>query len=78
MVYRGIAQVFKLKATSVWSLDYRPLFAWLEFGLSQVAAIFDKQMLVVEHLEYDSDAALYFQRSTVLFLEIILVYSLSR
>lgn len=46
--------------------------------MSQAAAMVDPAMLVVKNLGYDSWETVYFQRSTVILTELVLVYALSR
>ncbi|KAJ5488664.1 Dolichyl pyrophosphate Glc1Man9GlcNAc2 alpha-1-3-glucosyltransferase [Penicillium diatomitis] len=64
--------------TSEWTLDYPPFFAAFEWLMSQAAAWIDPAMLMVNNLNYDSWQTIYFQRSTVLVTELVLVYALSR
>ncbi|XP_039313304.1 probable dolichyl pyrophosphate Glc1Man9GlcNAc2 alpha-1,3-glucosyltransferase [Solenopsis invicta] len=63
-----------MNAQSPWTLDYPPLFAWFEYCLSQVAVLFDPEMLKVENLNYASSATIYFQRGTVIFADLIFAY----
>ncbi|KAL8988944.1 MAG: hypothetical protein Q9177_002061 [Variospora cf. flavescens] len=58
--------------------DYPPGFAYFEWLLSQVARYVDPNMLAVEALGYDSWQTIYFQRTTVILTEMLLVYSLDR
>ncbi|KAK2746455.1 glycosyl transferase [Onygenales sp. PD_40] len=64
--------------TSEWTLDYPPFFGGLEWLLSKAAFYADPEMLKLENLNYDSWQTVYFQRFSVIVLELVLVFALHR
>ncbi|GMH33524.1 hypothetical protein BSKO_01358 [Bryopsis sp. KO-2023] len=54
---------------SEWTLDYPPLFAWLEFLLAKIAAFVDPKMLEVSKEPYETTETIYFQRFSVIILD---------
>jgi alpha-1,3-glucosyltransferase len=56
---------------SEWTLDYPPLFAYFEFTLSKIAYYFDKNMLKIESLNYNSSITILFQRLSVILTELL-------
>ncbi|ORZ11140.1 glycosyltransferase family 57 protein [Absidia repens] len=65
-----------LEATSEWTLDYPPFFAWFEKLLGIVGQWVDPGMVEVSALGYSSPATVVYQRLTVMVSELVLYSAL--
>ena len=67
------------EATSEWTLDYPPLFAWFERLLALGAPYFDAAMLQISAVPYASPPTVAYQRLTVVVVDALLgAWRLSR
>ncbi|KAG4303492.1 hypothetical protein PCK1_000010 [Pneumocystis canis] len=64
--------------TSQWTLDYPPFFCWMEYFFSLLGQWIDSEMLKITNFNYANNKTIYFQRSTVIVTEFVLIYSLRR
>ena len=66
------------ESTSKWTLDYMPFFAFFEWLLAQPAALYDREIVRVENLEYLKVEVIYYQRFTVILSDIFFLYGCVR
>ncbi|KAF8639779.1 hypothetical protein AX17_001039 [Amanita inopinata Kibby_2008] len=66
------------EATSEWTLDYPPFFAYFEKLLSLSAAFLDPKIVDLYNLGYDSWSVIAYQRTTVILSELVLATALLR
>lgn len=65
-------QKWYIEATSPWTLDYPPLFAWFEALVACFAKRIDPAMLDVNNLNYASASTIWFQRVSVMVTDLVL------
>ena len=58
------------------ALDYPPFFAYFEKAMSIPAYWIDPQIVDLKNLNYDSWSVIAYQRSTVIFTELVLGWAL--
>lgn len=63
------------ESTSVWTLDYPPLFAWFEYLLSLGARLVDPAMVDVANINYASPATVIYQRTTVILSDLVFFFA---
>ena len=59
-----------------WTLDYPPLFAYMEYILGKISKFFDTNITNIERINYDSISCKIFMRTTVLIGDFFLFFSL--
>ena len=63
-------------ADNKWTLDYPPLFAYLEYILGKLSKIFDPNITNLEKFNYNSITCKLFMRATVLLGDFLLFFSI--
>jgi alpha-1,3-glucosyltransferase len=59
--------------TSMWTLDYPPLFAWFEFCLAHLASLVDSRILALVPEPVVLSSVRYFQRASVMVSDLALL-----
>ena len=59
-----------------WTLDYPPLFAYMEYILGKISKIIDPNITNLKKYNYDSIKCKFFMRSTVLLGDLFLFFSI--
>ena len=62
--------------TSAYPLDYMPLFAWLEWVLSQFAPFFEPEMLIIAKRANNSKATRLFLMGSVVLLDLSMAFGI--
>ena len=60
-----------------WTLDYPPLFAYMEYILGKISKLIDPNITNLQKINYDSLICKYFMRTTVLLGDIFLFFSIN-
>ena len=60
ITYEKPFSMWYFEATSIWTLDYPPFFAYFEWLMAQLAAIIDPKITTVANLSYDAITCLLF------------------
>lgn len=63
------------EATSEWTLDYPPLFAWFEWLLSWPAAMVDPSIVQINNFNYSASSCVLFQRLSVIISDVVLLFA---
>ncbi|GAB6020297.1 glycosyl transferase [Chamberlinius hualienensis] len=58
-------------ATSEWTLDYPPFFAWFEYILANVAVQIEPAMLLLDNLYYCNKLTVFFMRGSVIVTDLV-------
>ncbi|CAO3620418.1 unnamed protein product [Cunninghamella blakesleeana] len=67
-----------IEATSIWTLDYPPFFAWFEKTLASIGQYIDLSMLAISSEPIDNNTVVIFQQLTVMASELVLYWALTR
>lgn len=71
-------QEWYFEATSKWTLDYPPFFAYFEWLMAQVAALVDPMITTISKDPYRQQSCVVFQRVTVIVTDLFFCYACLR
>ena len=61
-----------------WTLDYPPLFAYMEYILGKISKFFDEEITDIDNINYISFKCKIYMRSTVLLGDLLLFFGLKK